>query len=125
MIDIGNEQLVSLRDVPRLLPPRPNGKRVHISAVYRWVQRGIRGIRLEVVRIGGTPYTSREALQRFAFPSASPRQETDCTSAARQRQIDQAVQKVQAILYPGGRVPESRANSPKVRTGGTCRPHHD
>jgi hypothetical protein len=72
VIDIRNEQLVPLPDVPKILPMRGNGKRIHISAVYRWAQRGIRGTRLEVVRVGGTTYTSREALQRFASPPAEP-----------------------------------------------------
>jgi Protein of unknown function (DUF1580) len=72
MIDIEHERLISLRDVPKLLPARINGKRLHISAVYRWVQRGIRGVRLEVVRVGGTTYTSQKALQRFVQPAAAP-----------------------------------------------------
>ena len=66
MIDISQETLLPIREVPRHLPPRPNGKRVHISAVYRWTQRGIRGAVLEAIRIGGSTYTSTEALQRFA-----------------------------------------------------------
>ena len=72
MIDIAREQLISLHEVPTILPPRPSGKRLHISTIYRWVQRGIRGIRLEVVKVGGTTYTSREALQRFVQPAAAP-----------------------------------------------------
>jgi len=60
VIDISQETLVLIREVPRLLPPRPSGKRVHIRAVYRWTQRGIRGAVLEAIRIGGTTYTSAE-----------------------------------------------------------------
>lgn len=99
MIDIGNEQLVSLRDVPKLLPTRSSGKRVHISAVYRWVQRGVRGNRLEVIRVGGTTYTSREALQRFASSPAQPRQGANPNSATRQRQIDGALHRLDEFLY--------------------------
>ena len=54
MIDIEQEHLVALHDVPKLFPARANGKRIHISAVYRWVQRGVRGVHLEIVRVGGT-----------------------------------------------------------------------
>ena len=103
VIDIGNEQLVSLRDVPKLLPARGNGKRVHISAVYRWVQRGIRGTRLEVIRVGGTTYTSREALQRFASPPAEPHQAANLNSTTRQGQIDRALQRLDEFLYGGKR----------------------
>lgn len=66
MIDLENEKLITLREVPKLLPPRPSGRRLHISAVYRWVYRGVRGVRLESIRIGGMLYTTREALDRFS-----------------------------------------------------------
>lgn len=70
MIDI-DESLVPLREAPKLLPTR-NGKRLHISTLFRWVQRGVDGVKLEVLRIGGTTYTSREALQRFAEARTRP-----------------------------------------------------
>jgi hypothetical protein len=43
MIDITNKQLIPLHDEPRLLSPRSNERRIHISAVYRWIQRGAGG----------------------------------------------------------------------------------
>lgn len=101
MIDIGHEQLVSLRDVRKLLPARSNGKRIHISAVYRWVQRGVGGTRLEVIRVGGTTYTSREALQRFASPPAEQCQVANLNSATRQRQIDRTLHRLDEFLYRG------------------------
>lgn len=70
MIDLRSEELVPLNQVPRFLPARSSGKRIHISAVYRWVKRGRQGCRLETIKIGGTTYTSLEALQRFS--SAKP-----------------------------------------------------
>jgi hypothetical protein len=111
VIDLASEQLVSLHDVPKLLPPRPNGKRVHISAVYRWVQRGIRGTRLEVIRVGGTTYTSREALQRFASPAAASHEMACPNTAARQRQIDRAVQRLDEMLYRGRANSNPRSNA--------------
>lgn len=100
MIDLERETLLALRDVPKRLPPRPNGRRLHISAVYRWVQRGVRGVVLETVRVGGTTYTSVEALQRFGeaqsrgslpAPAAAPPQ-------ARQRAIAAASERVRREL---------------------------
>lgn len=66
MIPIHSEDLIPLREVPRHLARRPGGKPVHLSAVYRWAAQGVRGVKLEAVRVGGTSYTSRQALQRFA-----------------------------------------------------------
>ncbi len=59
-----DEQLVGLSDVPGMLPSI-GGKRVHRATVYRWVQRGIRGHRLEALCVGGRRVTSRQALDRF------------------------------------------------------------
>lgn len=75
MIRIGDNNLVPLSQVPKLLPVRASGKPVHISAVYRWVQRGVRGTRLETLKVGGTTYTTLEALQRFAEAATRAGQE--------------------------------------------------
>ena len=60
-IDISQETLISLAQAPKSLPGRP-----HISTLSRWHTRGIRGICLETLVIGGKRYTSQQALQRFA-----------------------------------------------------------
>ncbi len=74
MIELRTETLIALRDAPKHLPARPGGKRLHISAVYRWITKGVAGIVLEAVRVGGTTYTSLEALQRFADRLSHPAQ---------------------------------------------------
>ena len=107
LIDINSEKLVSLREVPKLLPARCNGKPIHVSAIYRWVQRGVRGSRLEVIRVGGTTYTSREALQRFSSPSITPSQAPLPTPSARQKQIEHAIKSLDEFLYKGKRRPRS------------------
>ena len=66
MIDIACETCFRLSDVPRHLPPGRAGKRLHCSTVFRWAQRGLRGIKLESIRIGGALHTSEQALQRFS-----------------------------------------------------------
>lgn len=101
MIDTASEILVPLRDVPRCLPPRPNGKRLHVSAVYRWTLRGVKGVRLETIRVGGTTYTSREAIQRFSellSGAALDPKIVNPVSRARQRQLEQASSAVMRAL---------------------------
>jgi hypothetical protein len=44
--------------------PRGEGS-YHPSALHRWRTRGIRGIKLECIKVGGVWHTSVEALQRF------------------------------------------------------------
>ncbi|MBI1374549.1 MAG: DUF1580 domain-containing protein [Phycisphaera sp.] len=101
MIELSSESLVPVRSVPKLLPTRPNGRRVHISAVYRWIKRGVRGVRLESTQVGGTTYTSHEALQRFSEQLSKndrPAVSKMSRTRARQRQIDRAARQVEAIL---------------------------
>lgn len=101
MIDIENETLIPIGDVPSRLPPRPNGKRVHISAIYRWMSRGVRGIKLEVIKVGGSTYTSLEALQRFADWLSNRTDDSNAIkmpAPARRREIEKAQREVEEIL---------------------------
>jgi len=65
VIDLATEEILSLKDACALLPRRRAGKKPAFQTVYRWALRGVRGRRLEVLRIGGTLCTSRQALERF------------------------------------------------------------
>lgn len=56
--------LISFPALARLIPPSRLGRPVAISTIHRW-QRGLRGVRLEAIRIGGRWYTSTEAFQKF------------------------------------------------------------
>jgi hypothetical protein len=64
VINVAVENVVALSELPDRIPPRA-GRRLSIPSVYRWSTRGIRGVVLETVQIGGTRYTSMEAFQRF------------------------------------------------------------
>ncbi|MBA4106830.1 MAG: hypothetical protein C0485_13840 [Pirellula sp.] len=59
-IHLDSESLLTLQAAARWLPGRP-----HISTLHRWRMRGVRGVKLETCLIGGTRYTSKEALQDF------------------------------------------------------------
>ena len=60
VLDLLTEDLISLPEAARELPTNP-----HVSAIYRWCNRGIRGVRLESIKIGGKMFTSRQSLTRF------------------------------------------------------------
>jgi hypothetical protein len=71
---------VPLADVPDLpcIPRRRLGRKLHRSTVFRWVNPGVRGVRLEVIRVGNVLCTSLAALERFfqrlaALPPAAAR----------------------------------------------------
>lgn len=72
---------------------------MHLAAVYRWVRHGVRGVMLESLRVGGTTYTSLEALQRFAeaLGSSAPHSNSQ-TPRQRRQSLDRVATKVAAEL---------------------------
>ena len=99
MIDMSEETLIPIGQVPQKLPPRPSGKSVHVTSVYRWINHGVRGVKLESLKVGGTTYTSTEALQRFAEGLSHPRDvSTPPYSLTRQREIERAAREVSEML---------------------------
>ena len=91
MINLTDEEVLSLADATKRLPARRSGRRPHISCLYRWAQTGVRGVKLETLRVGGTLCTSIEALQRFCEHCTDPATAvTTKPSKRRQQQIDAA-----------------------------------
>jgi hypothetical protein len=66
VIDLYKEKIVPLAQAAEELPRGREGKRRHPQTLKRWARLGYRGIFLEVIAIGDSLCTSREALQRFA-----------------------------------------------------------
>ena len=64
-IDPFTEQPLPFAAAARKLPPMRNGRPVAAATLWRWSAHGVRGVKLEVVKIGGTACTSLEALRRF------------------------------------------------------------
>jgi len=97
MIDLTTEQVVSLSEATKKLPRRRGGKRPHVATLYRWAVRGVRGIKLETLRVGGTLCTSLEALQRFCERCTDPSIATrPSTTKARERDIAKAERELEA-----------------------------
>ena len=55
-----NETMLSLPDAIAHFPLAP-----HITTLYRWCERGVRGVKLETMKSGGRTLTSVEAIRRF------------------------------------------------------------
>ena len=92
MIDTASERLLSLREVSASLSTRP-----HVCTVWRWVQKGVRGIRLQTTVIGGRRFTSAEKLAEFiAATTAAADGSPPPTRTPRQRQ--RAIERAEAEL---------------------------
>src|SRR5262249_49635835 len=76
--------------LPELLPERRNGKRPHVSCLYRWTKSGCRGVVLQSVDVGGTRCTSRAAIVRFIEAVTAIRSGVQPTSLPRSPSYRQA-----------------------------------
>ena len=103
MFDPSIETPIRLQEVPRLkwLPGRRAGSSLNVSTVFRWAQRGCRGMRLETIRIGGALCTSEDALKRFFARLSAPEGTIPelPTPKQRQKQIDNAQTELAAAGY--------------------------
>ena len=71
------------------------GKRPHISTIYRWLERGVRGVKLESFCVGSRRYVTQEAIELFIqrTTAAGPYSQAPSASTVskqRQREIEQA-----------------------------------
>ena len=91
-IDFEAETIITLGEACRAFPP--NG--ISDATMARWIQKGVKGVKLETLLIGGRRVTSREAIARFITaqnPDQSPA--VQFTPAQRRRQSDAARQALQ------------------------------
>ncbi|HEX8520915.1 MAG TPA: DUF1580 domain-containing protein [Tepidisphaeraceae bacterium] len=103
-IDLAHEELVPFRDVPNLLPRLRRGRKPHVGSIYRWSDRGLKGVKLEYLQVAGMRCTSVQALQRFFERLTHPNRPALTRSfAKRQREIKGATEEVKRLLYGTGR----------------------
>lgn len=69
-INIAEESLLTLSEAARSLP-LVSGRHPHVCSVWRWCRKGLKGVRLEYVRVGQKICTSQEALNRFVCELAA------------------------------------------------------
>lgn len=69
----------------------PGGKRLSLATLHSWRLHGVRGTHLETVLIGGSRYTSAEAIRRFiADQYADQTPVPSITPSQRRRQAETA-----------------------------------
>jgi hypothetical protein len=98
-IDALQEELITLAQAARHARPR-GSKPAAPSTIWRHHQKGIAGVRLETICVGGIRYTSVEALQRFIVAVTlarskqdtpqKPNAETGTRSAAIKKRLQEA-----------------------------------
>ena len=96
-----SDELIPLSCVPdlRWLPRRRRGAKLSYTCLWRWATKGVAGVVLPTVRVGGTPCTTESDLRHFfAEVAAAKRGETPVqtirTPAHRAREIEAARQRL-------------------------------
>lgn len=72
MISPTSDDLIPLTGVPKIVG-KISGKTPALASVYRWTSKGVSGIQLEVIQIGGRQFTTRSALDHFFMESTQAR----------------------------------------------------
>ncbi len=85
-INISEESLLPILEAVGLFPGRP-----HVATLWRWISKGVRGVKLETIVSGGRRFTSHEAVNRFiaattAVAQGSGQQPASGVVSARQRE---------------------------------------
>ncbi|WP_390884436.1 DUF1580 domain-containing protein [Humisphaera borealis] len=75
------------------------GRRLSCATLYRWINNGLRGVKLETVLIGGSRCTSVEACERFigATQGGSPAPAACRTASQRTKAVDAAKRQLDAF----------------------------
>jgi hypothetical protein len=81
MADFFREELLSLAEASRVLPNRP-----HVSTLWRWSLRGIKGVRLKTLIVGGRRYTTAAFLIEFTTRLSADRETVPVASPLRDEQ---------------------------------------
>jgi hypothetical protein len=92
MIDTSIEEAITLNRARHLPAVRRNGRAPDLATMYRWVTRGVAGVKLKSVKVGGARCTSEQAVRRFleqlADPNPAPAGRR--TSSQLERDVDRA-----------------------------------
>jgi len=99
-INVAEEDLITFTELAKALPCRRAGRPVHVSTIHRWRSRGINGLKLEAVRVGGAWHTSWPAFARFSAELTVLAEKSDVVMP--RRSTTQTVHKVSQQLERDG-----------------------
>ena len=90
MINPNTEDLIPIYEARSEFPQKPS-----TATLWRWMLKGVRGAKLDSIRIGGRRFTSKEACLRFIAESSA---EAEKPVRRTRRQNEQALENAKAIL---------------------------
>lgn len=81
MIDTFKQTIISIDDAANHVG-KISGKKRNRSVIHRWINRGVSGVKLDAIRIGGEIFTSQEAVNDFLNRSREARTKKHSTATA-------------------------------------------
>lgn len=103
MRDLSKETIIPLCKAAKLLPSARCPHGVHVATLHRWIRRGVRGVRLEWIRIGGTTCTSEEALGRFFAALSTTTDNANAAPAGSRSERTHRVIETAGLMTPASR----------------------
>lgn len=101
MIDTTLENPVPLSLLAREVVNREGRRGINVSTLWRWIQRGVKGQRLESLMVGGIRMSTREALSRF-FVATTAAANGEAIPIHTDRQRERAIQHAKNVLEAAG-----------------------
>ena len=124
LIDIRQEPVISMAEATTYVPRRRKGRKVSPGTVYRWASRGIRGVRLETIRIGGIALHERSCVAEVFWPAERSGLEGTCAGRRCNSQpVGGKTQVGRVRLVSCGRLGEAAAQNDVVEVRHQERPH--
>jgi hypothetical protein len=97
-VDLSRETLIPLVTVARRYRSARTGNSLDVGTVRRWWRRGVGGVKLGTVLIGGTRYTSEEELGRWRSAVTAKREPLPLPPRINSRADARADRRVRAWL---------------------------
>jgi hypothetical protein len=88
-IDTNTESVIQFNEARTAVP---GDKRLSLATLHRWRLKGVRGVRLETILIGGLRYTSREAISRFIAAQNADESPTHVITPSQRKRLAEAAQ---------------------------------
>ena len=73
------ERLLTFHEANKLIQEL-TGKERSVSMIYHWVEQGVRGVKLDSIKIGSSLFTSFEAIIRFVEATIAAREQAEGNS---------------------------------------------
>ena len=96
-IDLENDTLLSFAEATRRLPGRP-----HRSTLHRWRLRGVNGVRLGTIKVGGRRFIPLSQLNEFVASLSGENSMMSEPPSAALRRREREKQQAKAALTKAG-----------------------